>query len=389
MTTLLEVLACQFNYWIIVFLLGVSGIGLILYFLFRLCRDMKKYVPLIVFVVLILVELVVGGILGWRPTGYPHLLYITEPFSMLYGLLIYLYARNHANLQLKVVKTDWLLLIPFVMALITYLPYYLLPAEEKLADLAEFGSVHTDVLENIWEWNFEIVVNAAFLLAALRELKKFNFKIKERFSDVHRVDLHITQWMIKICLATYLLEFFFVYSTYFGFPYYRELFDIFNIANYAILAIIGYDALVSYQQIDNLQNGWASLPKTEIELDGTMVKYAKSALNEAKTHEIKNELVRYMQAQEPYLQPQLRIKELADQTGIASHHLSQVINESFHQNFYEFVNAYRVEAAKKMLKDPKYKKYTYTAIGFEVGFNSKSAFYSAFKKHTGITPAKF
>jgi AraC-like DNA-binding protein len=76
-------------------------------------------------------------------------------------------------------------------------------------------------------------------------------------------------------------------------------------------------------------------------------------------------------------------------TGVNSHQISQVINDVFNKNFYEFVNAYRVNEAIRILNNRKYINYTYSAIGFEAGFNSKSAFYNSFKRETGKTPAQY
>lgn len=376
-------------FWSIILFTGIVTGVVILFLLFRMNKVLKRYTPLIVYVFLILIMLVERSLVEINLEAFPHILYISEPFAMLFGLLIYLYARNQSNPKLQLRKSDWLLVIPFVLAVISYLPYYMLSAKEKLADHAKFGTVKQDVLENVWEWNFEIVLSAAFLIAALRELEKYRVNIKEQFSDVHKVDLHLTRLIIKVSLAGYLFEFVFVFLTLFGFPYYSILFELGAILNFAVIFFIGYDALISYRHIHELQEGWAEIPIAEVKLDGQIVKYAKSALTEQSIQEIRQKLLNYMDEHQPFLQPKLRIKDLSELTGISSHHISQVINESFRQNFYEFVNGYRVEAAKKLLKNPDFKNYTYTAIGFEVGFNSKSAFYTAFKKKTGSTPAQY
>lgn len=376
-------------FWKSILISGTIGIALVLFLLFRISRELKRYIPLIIYTILILIELLIQSAVHLAPKSFPHLLYVTEPFAMLYGALIFLYVRNYNSQSLELKRFDLLFLIPFVLAIISYIPYYAMSAEEKLTDLAKFGSVQTDVFENIWEWNFDIVLNSAFLIAALIEIRKYNYLIKEQLSDIHKVDLHITKLVIKVCLVSYLLEFLFVFLTLFGFPYYELLYNMLTLTNFIVMLTIAYDAMVSRRYVNDLLKGWSSNNTLKVEVDGQLVKYAKSTLNEASSITIKTKLLDYMEEHRPYLKPQLRIKELSELTGISSHHISQVINESFQQNFYEFVNAYRVKAAKRILKDPGYKNYTLTAIGFEVGFNSKSAFYSAFKKSTGSTPAKF
>ncbi|MEO0902667.1 MAG: helix-turn-helix domain-containing protein, partial [Bacteroidota bacterium] len=69
--------------------------------------------------------------------------------------------------------------------------------------------------------------------------------------------------------------------------------------------------------------------------------------------------------------------------------LSILINHKMGQHFFDFVNSYRIQSAVDILKDPTKKKVTILEILYEVGFNSKSSFNTAFKKHTGHTPTTY
>jgi AraC-like DNA-binding protein len=69
--------------------------------------------------------------------------------------------------------------------------------------------------------------------------------------------------------------------------------------------------------------------------------------------------------------------------------LSVLINQHLNQHFFDFVNEYRIEEEKLLLKNPEKKEFTVLDILYEVGFNSKSSFNTAFKKHTGLTPTQF
>ena len=373
----------------IILIIGIAFGITILLLLIRMNSVHKRYTPLIVYVIISLIELIVQALLESNLEDYVHLLYTTEPFAMLYGILIYLYVRNQSRPSLYLQKSDWLFLIPFVISILTYLPYYFLGADEKIVDFENFGGIQSDVLTNIWEWNFEIVLNSAFLIAALTELKRYNTNIKEQFSDVNRIDLRITRIIIGVGLLSYAVEFIFVFAAYYGVPYFEFLVDTFSVLRIIILLFLGYEAFISYKHINNLHKTWIELPTTEMDIERSTVKYLKSTLSDDVMEDMKDKLLAYMSEKEPFLDSKLRIKVLSELIDIPSHQLSQVINKTFNQNFYEFVNGYRVEKAKKLLKDPEFKQFTYVAIGFEVGFNSKSAFYTAFKKNTGTTPAKF
>jgi AraC-like DNA-binding protein len=70
-------------------------------------------------------------------------------------------------------------------------------------------------------------------------------------------------------------------------------------------------------------------------------------------------------------------------------YLSQVINREFQLNFRDFLNSVRVTSARKLLEDPGRRETPVVQIGFDVGFNSASVFYAAFRKFTGTTPLNY
>ncbi len=117
-------------------------------------------------------------------------------------------------------------------------------------------------------------------------------------------------------------------------------------------------------------------------------KYAVSTLKEPDKARIRKRLAFMMEEQKTYTNPDLTLPELAQTLSIAPCHLSQIINESYQQNFRDFINRYRVEESKRKLQG-KDSKSGVLETAFAVGFNSKSAFNSAFKKFTGITPKEF
>ena len=95
-----------------------------------------------------------------------------------------------------------------------------------------------------------------------------------------------------------------------------------------------------------------------------------------------------MDSNKPYLKSDLKISELADSLTVPYYQLSQLINDEFLVNFYDFINKYRVEEAKKLLIEDT-NNYKILAIAYEVGFNSKATFNRVFKKFTDLTPSEF
>lgn len=101
------------------------------------------------------------------------------------------------------------------------------------------------------------------------------------------------------------------------------------------------------------------------------------------------ELQKLISEKRIYKNPNLSLTTVAEQLSISSNYLSQLINQVTQTSFTDYINSYRVNEAKEMLKNSTYKNYTIVAIALEAGFNSKSAFYTAFKKVTGKTPTDY
>ena len=96
-----------------------------------------------------------------------------------------------------------------------------------------------------------------------------------------------------------------------------------------------------------------------------------------------------MRDEQAYLRPDLTLPRLAETVGCSVNHLSQVINAGFGMSFFDYLNRHRVQHAKELLGCLDDQNGAILSIAFTVGFNSNSAFYAAFKKCVGQTPAQF
>jgi AraC-like DNA-binding protein len=100
-------------------------------------------------------------------------------------------------------------------------------------------------------------------------------------------------------------------------------------------------------------------------------------------------LIHHMNENKPYLDTELTLSTLAAQLNMSRNQLSKVINTGAGNNFYHFVNTYRIEEVKNLIDSDKSKVYTILALAKDAGFNSKSTFNSFFKKMTGLTPSEY
>lgn len=119
-------------------------------------------------------------------------------------------------------------------------------------------------------------------------------------------------------------------------------------------------------------------------------KYEASNLTPEQEEVYLSKLLRYMKEEKPHLNSELTVKRLAGGLSLSYRDISQVINERTGMHFHDFVNRYRVEEAKRLLRESIIRdELSILSIAYEVGFNSKSSFNTAFKKAAGITPSQY
>ena len=117
----------------------------------------------------------------------------------------------------------------------------------------------------------------------------------------------------------------------------------------------------------------------------TIEKYAKSSLSDSSG--LFERIKAILNDEKIYLDFDLKLNTVAEKLDHSIHHISQAINQNAKMSFPDFISSFRIEEAKKKLMEPK--PATIFAISLDVGFNSKAAFYTAFKKHTQMTPTEF
>jgi AraC-like DNA-binding protein len=118
-------------------------------------------------------------------------------------------------------------------------------------------------------------------------------------------------------------------------------------------------------------------------------RYAKSGLSASGLRAVTVRLSEAMDNERAYLDSHLSLPQLAVMLGCSVNHLSQAINEGHGVSFFDLVNRYRVREATLILASSVNKTTSILDVALEVGFNSTSTFYAAFKKATGRTPAHF
>jgi len=146
-----------------------------------------------------------------------------------------------------------------------------------------------------------------------------------------------------------------------------------------LVAVISVSVTVAALYL--LLKEFAPVPKPAAE------SYAKSPLGEAVRRRIRRKLEAALAERGVYRRSDLSLGALAEMLNESPHYISQVISQEFASNFYDLVNGYRVEHAKRLLRESP--DCNVLTVAMDCGFNSKSAFHAAFRKSTGMTPGNF
>lgn len=124
------------------------------------------------------------------------------------------------------------------------------------------------------------------------------------------------------------------------------------------------------------------------ELTEEVEKYKRVRTDEEESRKLFNRLKSYVEKNKVYLDDGLKMSDLASAMECSTVKMSQLLNMYCQQNYYDFINRYRLEEFKSRLQDPKYDNYTLVALSEMCGFK-KSSFFSTFKKMEGMTPSEY
>lgn len=318
--------------------------------------------------------------------SHPHLLGITYTLPIILGPILFYYTKSLIN-ENNIKLFPWVSVhtFPFFTALLFFIfDFYFLSPQEKLIYYERESLGTTSIPIYIAEFfiNFSVPI---YSIASLYLLKNHLKKIKQNFSTTKNIDLH---WLKVVLICMIIISFVSVLmgllSDYLNFITYQDGDNILYISITIVIYFLGYYGIKQKPIFIN-----SNILLEEDNTKTTKPKYENSSLKSATKDYLIQHLENYMEEKKPYLTENLTLKQLADGLEILPNNLSQIINEGYNKNFFQFVNEYRVIEVKRMLSDPKYSHYSILGIAYECGFNSKSTFNSIFKKMVGNTPSEY
>lgn len=348
--------------------IGVIGLFLGIYIILSYCKKDTFNVFLGIFTLttsLVLLELVLFwvDVLQYSPNipFYKSLLF-------LWGPSLYLYLKHKTHSQIPIAISS--ILKHYAIFLVSLIMLLILGNVKLRPEIVEYSTtwIVLKTLTNNW-------VKAVYFLVYIFLMIKQYFDSRELQNQMSRTwTKSLIVFFIIIFLITVLRA---LFENFFHFNYLSKYF-----AAYFFSGFIVVHTFLNILFPAN-QSG------EENEIEQPQGKYKNSGLTNDMLVSLKEQLVKAMEVDKLFLEHNLTLQSLSKTLNTDRYSLSQVINQEFEKNFYEFVNDYRIEESIRIIKHNPNKVRLVLDLIYESGFNNKVSFYKAFKKRKKITPAKY
>jgi len=332
---------------------------------FALCKFTKKS-KLASDYYLIIWLLVCSAFIACKLSDTLFLAVAGDVLSASFCIFLYLYVKNITNNS------------PFLPKdLLHFLPFAVVVCPIFFVDEFVF-SILFQILK--------LIILVTYIVLSIIVIANYKCRVKEAYSNV--ADTNMYWFIILICgslLFTINLMIKMLYPVY---PV--ELIEV--IMLFVFMNIIGVKG--GFQSVEFIKQplyfaNTNAIAHANNYANANKEPYANYGLKYIDAERLSEKLTEYMKKEKPYLSQSLSLKDLAKAMDTYPHYITQVLNTIFNQNFYDFVNQYRVEEAERQLVSPLKAKFTILSIAYDCGFNSKATFNRVFKEKKGVTPTEY
>lgn len=330
----------------------------------------------------------------------PHFYRTPAFFTLCIAPLTYIYVRSSLEQVFHFKRSDILFLIPAVLYTAQFIPFYLLPARDKIFFINKaiqnksFGAREAEgLLPEGLGFILRMVYSLCILVFTYLKLIRWN-RSNKRAILIIGDNKEIFKWFIYLTTVLFSTFFILVIGFIFHITHFLEQYQVSTLTlTFSILFICFY--LLFKPDILYGLKSWLPLPEVmetkKQELVNTELEEKKRpSLSEEQIITYKQLLDVHFTNNRPFLKYRYSIRDLASEIGIPSYLLSTFINQEYGMNFSDFINDVRISYLADLIKkDPDYlSRHTLEVLGQMGGFNSRSAFILAVKKKTGKTPSE-
>jgi AraC-like DNA-binding protein/TM2 domain-containing membrane protein YozV len=307
-----------------------------------------------------------------------------------------LYFTSPSN---KIIKSSWIHFVPFIIYAFAEHIWKYNEVSISTHSVFTFGNSTSFLVRS-----FLPVMMLPYFVFIFVLLKKHQANVKRIASNVNQINLN---WLIQFLYILAITLFIWLNDELFGFPYILEATNIiysicilflayFSIQQKTIFAFKEKDLkeiseVLEYEDLKIVTKANDNFNKDSFEKDIPIEveKEKPKRLNTEQITSLSAQLSSLMEKEKLFLDNDLNLPAVAEKLGISIHEASFLINETTKDNFYNFINKYRVEEAKKLLASSKMQQLNILGIAYESGFNSKTTFNTTFKRIVGISPSQY
>lgn len=313
---------------------------------------------------------------------YPDLLVLGFTSPIIVSILLYFYTKY----QTSNIPFQWRELwhfAPVAIIFLAYLQFFFLSHSEKRAIMQSEGAGYEFV--NSLRIAAIYISGIIYCLLSLRILYTYRRNIKNEFSNTERIEFNWLVFLI-IGMLTIWLVVLFVQDN-----------KIISISSTIFVVLLGYFGITQVNvfgsKVDSLSNvifiNDEVEKEKELDISSRPVKYQYSSLSNDESLQIHKLLLKILESEKPFLNPELTLAQLAKLIPTHPNKLSEVINKFEQKNFYDLINEKRIHEFLRLLNMPENKQFTLMSLAYDCGFNSKASFNRNFKKYTGKTPSEY
>jgi len=305
---------------------------------------------------------------------WPVLSILMASVILTYGPLFYLYIRAMTARDRPGTPIEILHGLPFLLAVLAYTAYLTGSGDGPPSPGVIGWAVRSPWLVVLV---LSILQTIAYVISIIRLLREYSERVRSAYSTIDRVNLGWLRRRLAVYAAIWAVG--------------LAMMAVGGLESRAI-GLIGQIVLFLVA-LNTFATGYRAMLQPEIffgPVEARPVRrYEKSSLTPENAALHKTRLLEYMEREKAFLDPEITLPKLAQALAIPIAHLSRIVNELFGRNFFEFVNQYRVDEAKRRLAGPDASQDKLITVALDCGFNSLATFNRVFKEMAGRTPSDF
>jgi AraC-like DNA-binding protein len=319
---------------------------------------------------------------------YPRFMNISWVFLLLHGPAMWFYIKSHAFQPFRF-KWFWLFhLVPFIVfSIAQYFDFLSLPAAERIRIVSE------ETFKENALYKLSVIAIAVstitYNLWGLKLIKEHRLNLKLHFSHIADKDLRWLEVLIIANLVIYGINVsLFNLDLVFDFASYRLMMQLAYTFATIYTLVLGYygirqgNVFVAHELPLATGDGKSRDPKKNVAAAKTLIPGTKEEAHI-------NRLLTDMETKKPFLDPDITVSKLAEMHQVTPAYLSRILNDHLDQTFFDFINRYRIEEFKTAAMAEHASRLSIMGLAYECGFNSKAAFYRAFRRYENCSPTEY